>query len=107
MNQSSSEENIVITNITQVVDWLVATAELFTWLLFLPQIRLLIKVKDSKSISLGMTWGSWILQVLILTQSILHQTWTLAFTMGMSVFFLSITIVCIHYYRIHPGGKPA
>ena len=91
--------------IIQATDWLVATAGLFTWLLFLPQIKLLIKVKDSKSISLAMTWGSWVLQIFILTQSVLHQNWTLAFTMGISVSFLSITIGCIHYYRKYPGGK--
>lgn len=91
--------------LVQVFDWLVATAGLFTWMLFLPQIKLLIKVKDSRSISLGMTWGSWGLQILILIQSLLHQNWSLTFTMSISVFFLSITNGCIHYYRKYPGGK--
>jgi len=95
----------MILSITQAIDWLVGVSGLFTWLLFLPQIKLLISLKDSKSISLGMTWGSWVIQVLILTQSILYETWTLAFTMGVSVLFLTITNGCIHYYRTFPGGR--
>lgn len=93
------------TGVTGAIDWLIGMAGLLTWILFLPQIRLLISVKDSKSISLGMTWGSWVLQVLILTQSVLHQNWTLTFTIGMSVLFLTITNALIHYYRFYPGGR--
>jgi uncharacterized protein with PQ loop repeat len=95
----------MLLTITQAIDWLVGVTGLFTWLLFVPQIKLLISIKDSKSISLGMTWGSWVIQVMILAQSILHETWTLAFTMGISVLFLTITIGCIHYYRAFPGGR--
>ncbi len=97
----------MITSVTQVIDWLVATAGLFTWILFFPQIKLLIKIKDSRSISLGMTWGSWVLQSLILTQSVLHQNWSLALTMGISVLCLTVTNVIIHYYRKYPGGRNA
>jgi uncharacterized protein with PQ loop repeat len=97
----------MITQISMVIDWLVATAGLFTWILFFPQIRLLLKVKDSRSISLGMTWGSWILQTLILVQSILHHNWSLALTMGVSVVCLTVTNAIIHYYRKYPGGRAA
>ena len=95
----------MITIITQTIDWLVGISGLFAWMLFLPQIKLLIDVKKSESISLAMTWGSWIVQTLILIQSILNETWTLVFTMGVSMLFLTITNACIHYYRIFPGGR--
>jgi len=89
----------------EIVNWLVVTGGLFTWVLFIPQIRLLLKTKRSDSISLGMTWGSFALQALILLQSLLLQNWFLSFTMGTSVTFLTITNVLIHYYRKYPGGK--
>lgn len=89
----------------ETIDLLVGVLGFFTWVLFLPQIKLLIKEKSSKSISLGMTWGSWGIQVLILTQSLLHQNWSLALTMGVSVVFLTITNALIHYYRFFPGGR--
>lgn len=89
----------------EAVDLLVGVLGFFTWALFLPQIKLLIKEKSSKSISLGMTWGSWAIQVLILLQSVLHQNWSLALTMGVSVIFLTITNALIHYYRFFPGGR--
>ncbi len=89
----------------EVIDWLVGISGLFTWLLFVPQIKLLLTVKDSQSISLLMIWGSWILQVLVLIQSILHETWSLAFTMGVSVLFLTITNCFVWYYRRFPGGS--
>ena len=95
----------MLTTVTAAVDWLVGISGLFTWLLFAPQIHLLWKQKRSDTISLGMTWGSWLLQSLILTQSLLHENWSLTLTMGVSVLSLSITIFFIHYYRAFPGGR--
>lgn len=89
----------------EAVDLSVAILGFFTWALFVPQIKLLIKEKNSRSISLGMTWGSWAIQALILIQSVLHQNWSLVLTMGISVIFLTITNALIHYYRVFPGGR--
>lgn len=91
--------------VLEVINWFVGISGLFTWILFVPQIRLLLKVKRSDSISLGMTWGSFALQALILIQSLLIQNWYLSFTMGISVLCLLITNIFIHYYRKYPGGR--
>ena len=92
-------------DVLTLLNWLVGISGLFTWVLFVPQIRLILRLKREDTISLGMTWGSWVLQALILAQSLFLQNWSLSFTMAVSVFFLTITNVLIHYYRKYPGGR--
>lgn len=88
-----------------VVDWLVASSGLVSWALFYPQGKLLVKRKNSDSLSLASAWGSWVLQLLILIQAWLRENWALVFTMAMSVVCLGVVIFLIHYYRYYPGGK--
>ena len=90
---------------TIIVDWLVFVGGLGTWLLFVPQIRVLTRVKDSRSFSFQTLYGSLALQVTILAQAALHLNGQLIFTMVMSVAGLCLTIGLTHYYRHHPGGK--
>ena len=94
----------MVLSIAEVVDWLVVMAGFFTWVLFVPQIRLLLKEQDSRSISLVTVGGSLVLQSLIFIQSILKENWPLAFAMGTSVICLIIIVLMICYYRKYPRG---
>ena len=87
-----------------VVDVLVWISGFVTWFVFIPQLKLLYKVKESKSISSLTMWMSWSIQVVILSQALLAGNTSLIFTMLVSVFFISIVIVFVHYYRAFPGG---
>ncbi len=88
-----------------VVNWLIAASGLFMWVIFIPQYRLLLKVKDSKSISFATNGMSWVLQALIVIQAMIYRNWSLLFVTGVSLFCLSILCVMILYYRKFPGGK--
>ncbi len=88
-----------------VVDVLVWISGFVTWFVFIPQLKLLYKVKESKSISSLTMWMSWSIQVVILSQALLAGNTSLIFTMLVSVFFISIVIVFVHYYRAFPGGR--
>ena len=94
-----------LTSTKLIMDSLVVLSGFVIWLLFIPQIKLLISVKESKSNSLWASGLSWGLQVLILFQAILYANWSLVFAMGASVFFLTILILVILYYRRFPGGR--
>lgn len=91
--------------IGEFVAWLVIATGFVGWAVFIPQIRLLLKVKESRSISLGMAWGSFGLQATILTHALLKSDWPLVFSIGTSILFLSYLLCLIHYYRWLPGGR--
>ena len=90
---------------TLAVDWLVFVGGLGTWLLFVPQIRKLNQVRDSRSYSFAAMYGSLALQVTILAQAVLHENWYLTFTMATSVIGLAWTIALIHRYRPNGGNQ--
>lgn len=89
----------------QVIAWLVVGVGLFGWLVFLPQIRLLLRVKEANSISLGLVWGSFGMQAIILVHAILQKDWHLTFAVGTSLACLAFTLFLIYYYRKWPGGR--
>ena len=88
-----------------IVSWLVASASLVVWALFLPQIRLLHKVKEARSLSLMTIYGSFTIQSLIFLHALLGNDYKLAFLQSTSMLFLGIVIFMIHYYRMYPGGR--
>lgn len=87
------------------VDALVALSGFVSWTIFLPQIRLLLRVKKSDNLSFGTVWGSLALQSLIITQSLLKGNWPLAFMISVNATALGCLIFLIYYYRKFPGGK--
>lgn len=89
----------------QLVNYLVAGSGFIVWILFVPQILLLYKTKDSKSISLWSLWISWVLQVLIVVQGVLITNWSFVFATSVSIAGVSIEIAMVYYYRIFPGGR--
>lgn len=89
----------------EVVAWLVAASAFIVWLLFLPQIRIMYKVKRADSISLGTVGGSFSIQSLIFMHAILNYDYRLAFLQSTSMFFLCIVIIMIIYYRKFPEGR--
>ncbi|TSC68847.1 MAG: hypothetical protein G01um101456_457 [Parcubacteria group bacterium Gr01-1014_56] len=91
--------------IKQTVDLLVWFNGFVVWIVFIPQMKLLFSVKDSKSISLWTASLSWFLQVIILLQAFLYENWPLVFSMGISLLFLTLLIGIIYYYRRFPGGR--
>jgi len=90
-----------------IVDSLVFFGGFFIWVLFLPQVLLLIKEKQARTNSLFLTGGSFALQLLLLFQAVLRENWPSTFVMGMSVLGNAIIIVLIIYYRRFPGGGRA
>lgn len=88
-----------------VVDFLVALSGLIVWIVFIPQLKLLYTVKESKSNSIWTSALTFLLQFLILIQADLNKNWTLAFTSSVSVFFVGVTLIFILYYRKFPGGR--
>jgi uncharacterized protein with PQ loop repeat len=87
------------------VEILVLVVGLFGWAISIPQLRLLLQTKDSRSNSLIVYAGGSVSQTIFLINSLLHQNWVLAFSMGMGLFTSVVTICFIVYYRAYPGGK--
>lgn len=100
-------------NLEIFVDGLVVVAGFVGWIVFVPQIRLLLQMKKSDTISLGMVWGSFALQAAIFIQGILKKNWPLVFVMSTSLICLCIVLFLI--YRgdgqvdgeLHGGGGKA
>ena len=87
------------------VDWVVVGAGFISWVVFLPQIQLLLRVKRSDSVSLGLLWGSVALQSLALLQLVLRENWQLSVMYVVGLFCLAIIIFLVYRYRKYPGGK--
>lgn len=92
--------------IREVVAWLVVMIGLVGWTVFLPQIHLLIKAKKAESISLGLMWGSFAMQTIILTHILLQPIidWRLSIIYFSSLACHTIILFLIYYYRRWPGG---
>jgi uncharacterized protein with PQ loop repeat len=88
-----------------VVSWLVAFSGFFIPLLFYPQIRLLYKEKLSNSLSLGMIWGSFLIQACVAIDAFFNENYKLMFLQLVSLVCLTIIISQAHYYRAFPGGR--
>lgn len=91
--------------LSRIIDILVVVSGFFIWILFVPQIRLLLREKESKTNSLILLCGSWAIQALILAQVALRANWPLLFIQAMSFIGVSITLYLVHYYRRYPGGR--
>jgi uncharacterized protein with PQ loop repeat len=91
----------------EVVAWLVASIGLVGWVTFLPQIRLLLKVKEAKSISLGLLWGSFAMQAIILVHVAFAGDWKLALVYITGLMCLVVILSLTYYYRRWPGGRAA
>ena len=74
-------------------------------LLFVPQIRILLKQKNSEGISLLLLNGSFWFQFWGILDVINLGSTPHIFMYAISMFFLGITICLTVYYRIFPGGK--
>lgn len=92
-------------NLETFVDGLVVVAGFVGWIVFVPQIRLLLQMKKSDTISLGMVWGSFALQATIFFQGLLKKNWPLVFVMSTSLICLCIILFLIYRYRRWPGGR--
>lgn len=79
-------------NLGMFVDGLVVVAGFVGWIVFVPQIRLLWRVKKSDTISLGMVWGSFALQTVLFIQGLMKENWPLVFVMSTSLICLCITL---------------
>lgn len=88
-----------------IIDTLVVVAGFLIWLLFIPQIRLLLRERQSRTNSIYLTGGSFLLQSLLLTQVVLYQNWPLAFVQTMSLTGVTVMLALILYYRRFPGGR--
>jgi len=92
-------------SIISLFDTLVLISGFFVGVIFIPQIRLLLKVKESTSLSAGSLWLTWILQTVVLIQILLHANYQLAFMQSVSLAGVSIELILLYYYRVYPGGR--
>lgn len=94
-------------NLEMFVDGLVVVAGFVGWIVFVPQIQLLWRMKKSDTISPGMVWGSFALQAILFIQGILKKKvhWPVVFVMSTSLICLCITLFLIYRYRRWPGGR--
>ena len=57
----------------EMVALLVAGIGVFGWVVFLPQIKLLFRVKKADSISLLLVWGSFVMQIIVLLHILIQE----------------------------------
>ena len=88
------------------VAWLAASMGLVAWMVFVPQIRLLLTEKKSDNISLRLVWGSFGLQAVLLLHAVFQLDWYMAFPLLTSLVCLVVVLKLIYRYRKYPGGKP-
>lgn len=91
--------------IREIVGWLVFTTGFVSWMIFIPQIKLLLKVKESKSLSKTTLWSSLTINTIILSHAILQKDWRLAFPITAGMACMIPLLILTYYYRRHPGGK--
>ena len=91
----------------EIIGWLVAGSGFVCWVAFVPQIRLLVKIKRSESNSLGLMWISFVMQVITLLYLLIQPKidWRLVSVYTMSLIGLIVITVLIYYYRRFPGGR--
>lgn len=91
----------------EIVGWVVMIIGFGVWVVFLPQISLLYKVKEAKSISLLLIMGSFAMQAIILFHIAIQVEidWNLAMVYITSLISLIILLGQIYYYRRFPGGR--
>lgn len=91
----------------EIMAWLVATIGLVGWTVFIPQIRLLIKIKKADSISLLLIWGSFAMQSTILTHILIQEIidWKLSTVFFTSIACQFVILILIYHYRRWPGDK--
>ena len=89
----------------KIVSILVVVVGFTSWIVFLPQIKLLLKLREATSISLGLVWGSSIMQLIMIVHAIIGKDWPLVFALSTSLMCLLIIVVLIYYYRKFPGGR--
>ena len=105
MFTNNQEKDKKMEQFREIVSWLVMGIGFVGWTVFIPQIRLLVKTKESKSISLGLIWGSFSMQAIMLTHTLLNKDFAMSFALGTSLICLSIIVVLIYYYRKWPSGR--
>jgi uncharacterized protein with PQ loop repeat len=89
----------IVETLIHIVDFAVFGASLLVWTVFIPQIRLLYRIKKSEGLSLATVWGSLTVQSLIWFQSLLKQNWPVLVVMTTSVICLIIILVLAYRYR--------
>jgi len=74
---------------------------------FLPQIRVLYKVKKAESFSLLTLWVSFVMQAVILVHVLIQPVidWRLSVTYFTAIACFIVFLVFIYYYRRWPGGR--
>ncbi len=93
--------------VREIVGLLVIAIGLVEWVVFLPQIRVLYKVKKAEEFSLLTLWASLVMQAIILTHILLQPTvdWKISITYFTGIICFVVFLALVHYYRCWPGGR--
>lgn len=92
----------------EVVAWIVVAIAFLGWISYLPQIKLLLKVKESKSVSLGLMWSGVGMQGMVLIHLLLQPKidGKLVWVYITNLVCMFVVLYLIYRYRRWPGGKP-
>src|SRR3990167_9389215 len=83
-----------------------ASALFINALLFLPQLRLMIKTKSSRDVSLVTFLGFLIIQLTVVLHGIIHQDYLLIWGYSLSMVVCGILVALIFYYRRKGSALP-
>lgn len=85
--------------IYQLIEFMFAFALFINALLFIPQLRLIIKTKSSKDVSLITFFGFFAIQLTIVLHGVIHQDHLLIWGYLLSMILCGTLVVLIFYYR--------
>ena len=96
-----------MTTFREVVAWVVFLIGIGGWVVYIPQITLLIRKKESGAISFGLLWGSVAMKLTILLHLLIQikVDWRLALVYSTSIVCLAILLQLTYRYRRWPGGR--
>lgn len=89
-----------------VFDGTVLVIGLFAWLIYIPQIKLLVKKKRSDSLSIEIVWGALFIQSMLFIQQVLRHNWPAAIAAVVMASCVVTVLFLVYHYRRWPGGKP-
>ena len=90
----------------QLIEFIFGSALFINALLFIPQLKLIIKTKSSKDVSLATFLGFLVIQLTVVLHGIIHQDYLLIWGYLLSMVVCGILVVLIFYYRRNASTLP-
>ena len=92
----------------RAIQWLVMGAGSVAWILFLPQVIRIVRMKDAAAMDLKLLFGSMAMQLLLLTfgilQGLVDGVWALVVMYSPAVFTISLLTIVTVEVKAQPGA---